>query len=103
VFAFAPFVGAALAVALGERSGGPLALLGGALMLAGLLLHLGEAHAHHHVHEALEHEHAHRHDDAHHGHRHDGPVPAEHSHAHRHEPGEHAHPHLPDAHHLHRH
>jgi drug/metabolite transporter (DMT)-like permease len=103
VFAFAPFIGAALALALGERGAGwPLAA-GGALMLAGVLLHIAESHAHEHRHELIEHEHAHRHDDAHHEHRHE-PTPAgAHSHRHRHEPQRHAHPHVPDVHHSHRH
>lgn len=103
VFAFAPFIGAALAVALGERSPSALLALGSALMLAGVVLHLAESHAHEHEHEALDHEHAHRHDDGHHEHAHD-PMPAgEHSHRHRHLPLRHAHPHVPDAHHGHRH
>jgi drug/metabolite transporter (DMT)-like permease len=62
VFAFAPFIGAALAVALGDRSGGWLMGLGGVLMLAGVVLHLAESHGHEHEHEAMEHEHAHGHD-----------------------------------------
>jgi drug/metabolite transporter (DMT)-like permease len=103
VFAFAPFIGAALAVALGDRSASGLMVLGSVLMLAGVVLHLAESHAHEHGHEAQEHEHAHRHDDGHHGHTHD-PMPAgEHSHWHRHEPMRHAHAHVPDAHHAHRH
>lgn len=103
VFAFAPFFGAALAVALGDRSAGALLLLGSALMLAGVTLHLAESHAHEHEHEALEHEHAHRHDDGHHDHVHDPMPVGEHSHWHRHEPMRHAHPHVPDTHHAHRH
>nr|MCU0920355.1 DMT family transporter [Burkholderiaceae bacterium] len=103
VFAFAPFIGAAFAVALGDRSASGLMLLGSALMLAGVVLHLAESHGHEHEHETVEHEHAHRHDDGHHEHAHD-PAPAgEHSHRHRHEPVRHAHPHVPDAHHAHRH
>ena len=103
VFAFAPFIGAALAVALGDRSASGLMALGSVLMLAGVALHLAESHAHEHEHEALEHEHAHRHDDGHHTHLHDPMPVGEHSHRHRHEPLRHAHPHVPDAHHLHRH
>lgn len=103
VFAFAPFIGAVFAVALGERSVSGLMILGSALMLSGVILHLAESHGHEHAHEALEHEHAHRHDDGHHTHTHD-PMPAgEHSHAHRHEPQRHSHAHVPDAHHVHRH
>jgi drug/metabolite transporter (DMT)-like permease len=103
VFAFAPFIGAAFAVVLGDRSASVPMALGSALMLAGVLLHLAESHGHAHAHEALDHEHAHRHDDRHHVHAHD-PMPAgEHSHRHRHEPQQHAHAHVPDAHHVHRH
>lgn len=71
VFAFAPFIGAALGVALGDRSASWLMALGSVLMLAGVVLHLAEAHGHEHAHEALEHEHAHRHGDGYHDHHHD--------------------------------
>ncbi|MDP1165832.1 EamA family transporter, partial [Klebsiella pneumoniae] len=60
VFAFAPFIGALAALALGDRSGSMAMAVGGALMLAGVALHLAESHAHEHMHEALDHEHAHR-------------------------------------------
>jgi drug/metabolite transporter (DMT)-like permease len=103
VFAFAPFVGAVIAVIMGDRSFGALLLAGSLLMLAGVLLHLMESHDHAHTHEVLEHEHAHRHDDAHHDHGHDPMPSGEHSHWHRHEPLRHAHPHVPDAHHRHGH
>jgi drug/metabolite transporter (DMT)-like permease len=103
VFAFAPFVGALLTVALGERAGSPWMLGGGALMILGLILHVAERHAHEHAHQATEHEHAHLHDDGHHLHSHD-PMPAGmHSHPHRHVPLWHAHAHVPDEHHAHRH
>jgi drug/metabolite transporter (DMT)-like permease len=103
VFAFAPFIGALVAVLLGDRSLGAGMAAGGVLMLAGVALHLAESHAHEHTHDALEHEHAHRHDDGHHDHDH-APMPAgAHSHRHRHEPRTHAHPHAPDIHHQHRH
>ena len=103
VFAFAPFVGALLAFMLGERMGSVWMVAGAALMVAGILLHLAERHAHGHQHDALEHEHAHHHNDAHHVHQHT-PMPAgAHSHAHLHEPTQHAHPHVPDEHHGHRH
>ena len=103
VFAFAPFVGAALAVALGDRSPGWMIALGSALMLAGVLLHLAESHSHDHEHGALAHEHAHRHDDGHHDHHHEVAPPGEHSHWHRHPPLRHVHPHVPDVHHQHTH
>jgi drug/metabolite transporter (DMT)-like permease len=103
VFAFAPFIGAAFAVALGDRSASGMMALGSVLMLAGVVLHLAESHGHDHEHEALEHEHAHRHDDGHHDHTHNPMPTGEHSHAHRHQPLHHAHAHVPDAHHAHRH
>ena len=103
VFAFAPFIGAAVAFAFGERSAGWLMVLGGGFMLAGVLLHLAESHGHEHAHEAMEHEHAHRHDDGHHTHTHDVMPTGSHSHLHFHEPVIHAHPHAPDVHHQHRH
>jgi len=103
VFAFAPFIGATLAVTLGDQSVSWLMAVGGALMLAGVVLHLAEAHGHEHEHQLTEHEHAHRHDDGHHDHVHD-PMPiTAHSHRHRHDPLRHVHPHVPDAHHAHRH
>ena len=103
VFAFAPFIGAALAVAMGDQPTSWLIPLGGVLMLTGVVLHLTEPHGHEHGHEATEHEHAHRHDDGHHGHVHVPMPTGAHSHWHRHEPLRHAHPHVPDAHHSHRH
>ena len=103
VFAFAPFIGAALAVALGDQSTSWLMAAGSALMLSGVVLHLAESHGHEHGHDVTEHEHAHRHDDGHHHHLHD-PMPTDaHSHRHRHEPLLHVHPHVPDVHHAHRH
>ncbi len=104
VFAFAPFIGALGAFAMGDRSGTWFMLVGGLLMVAGVVLHLAETHDHEHVHEALEHEHAHTHDDGHHAHDHaTGTSPRSHSHPHRHESVRHAHGHVPDAHHQHRH
>lgn len=103
VFAFAPFIGAALALALGDRSGGWGLALGGTLMMLGVIVHLAESHGHEHQHEALEHEHAHRHDDGHHDHVHDPMPSGPHSHRHAHQAIQHDHPHVPDAHHTHRH
>ena len=103
VFAFAPFIGAFAAFALGERSFSFWFFVAGGLMLLGVWLHLGENHFHEHTHDALEHEHAHRHDDGHHTHMHH-PMPAdEHSHAHTHAPQRHIHSHAPDLHHQHVH
>lgn len=103
VFAFAPFIGALGAFALGSRSGTWMLAVGGVLMLAGVILHLFESHGHEHDHEALEHEHAHRHDDGHHLHWHTPMPSGAHSHMHRHDAWRHGHPHVPDAHHLHAH
>jgi drug/metabolite transporter (DMT)-like permease len=103
VFAFAPFIGALVAFALGDRSSSWGMALGGGVMLAGVLLHLAESHGHLHEHEALAHEHAHTHDDGHHGHGHRPMPQGSHSHAHSHPEVTHAHPHVPDAHHGHRH
>ncbi len=102
-FSVAPFLGALLAIALGEPATVPLALAG-ACMAAGVWLHLTERHVHEHAHEALEHTHEHVHDE-HHRHAHDGKVQPglRHSHAHRHTALTHTHPHFPDAHHRHRH
>ena len=103
VFAFAPFVGAALAFVLGERGGSVWMLAGAVLMGAGIVLHLAERHGHEHEHESLEHEHAHSHDDLHHMHVHATMPAGLHSHPHRHEPLRHSHPHVPDEHHAHTH
>jgi drug/metabolite transporter (DMT)-like permease len=100
-FSLAPFVGALIALGLGE----PLTLklaLAALLMGLGLWLHLTERHEHEHFHEALAHEHRHVHDD-HHQHHHDGPVTEPHSHWHEHQPMRHKHPHYPDLHHRHGH
>ena len=86
MFAFAPFIGAALALLLERPFGQRLDGRGGVLMLAGILLHLAESHGHEHSHEALDHEHAHWHDDGHHEHRHEPMPEGVHSHRHRHEP-----------------
>ncbi len=103
-FSTAPFLGALVAIAaLGE----PLTVqfaVAGALMAAGVWLHLTEWHAHEHVHERMAHAHAHVHD-AHHRHVHSsGDPPGEpHTHWHEHPPMTHSHPHTPDMHHRHKH
>lgn len=103
VFAIAPFVGAALAFAIGDRTGGLWSLLAAGLFGVGVYLHVSEQHGHHHVHEPMEHDHIHRHDDGHHMHAHDPPFVGEHSHLHGHDRIEHAHEHAPDVHHGHDH
>ena len=102
-FSVAPFLGALIAVAMGEPITLPL-VVAGALMALGIWLHLTENHEHEHTHQALEHEHEHVHDE-HHLHEHDQPVPAgtKHSHRHRHAPITHSHAHFPDIHHRHSH
>lgn len=103
-FSVAPFFGALLAVPLLGEALSPRLAAAGALMAAGVWLHLTERHVHRHVHEPLEHVHEHVHDE-HHRHAHDVPVApgVRHSHRHRHEPLVHAHEHYPDAHHRHPH
>ena len=103
VFAFAPFIGAAFAFLLGDRSAGGLMILGGLLMLSGVALHLVENHGHDHVHEPTDHEHAHDHSDGHHNHAHHPMIIGAHSHLHHHEKVQHSHPHVPDSHHQHVH
>lgn len=102
-YSVAPFIGAILAVLMGEPVTVPL-LIAGALMALGVWLHLTEKHEHFHIHETLEHDHEHVHD-IHHQHSHDFPVAegTRHKHLHKHEPIAHSHEHYPDAHHQHRH
>lgn len=103
LFALAPFVGAAVAWAAGDRPHGPSTLAAGALFGFAVYLHATEAHEHRHTHARLAHEHAHRHDDGHHDHQHDPEVRGEHSHFHVHEARTHEHAHGPDIHHAHPH
>lgn len=103
-FSAAPFVGAAVSLALlGDRPE-PLYWVAAGLMAAGIWLHLTESHSHEHTHEPMHHAHPHHHD-AHHQHAHDfswdGKEP--HVHPHEHAPMTHAHPHYPDIHHRHEH
>jgi drug/metabolite transporter (DMT)-like permease len=105
-FSVAPFVGATLALALGESISMQL-IVASLFMALGLSLHLTEDHVHSHEHEALEHEHFHVHDE-HHIHTHDDQGVSsndqvKHSHKHQHLPITHSHSHFPDAHHQHRH
>ncbi|MBI3637185.1 MAG: DMT family transporter, partial [Candidatus Rokubacteria bacterium] len=103
-FSTAPFLGALVSVAvIGEAFTLGIAAAG-ALMIAGVWLHVTERHGHEHVHEPLEHEHLHEHDE-HHQHTHAPGTPGAepHSHLHVHAPLRHAHPHYPDLHHRHPH
>lgn len=103
VFALAPFVGAALAIALGDHAASGWTAAAATLFAAGVWLHVSERHAHAHHHHALDHDHPHRHDDGHHDHTHDPPVAGEHTHEHHHGSLEHDHEHAPDVHHGHSH
>lgn len=103
-FATAPFIGAAMAVALLGESVTLQLLAAGGLMLIGVYLHLTERHDHVHVHDGMAHEHRHTHDEHHqHPHEPNDPPGEPHAHAHVHARLEHAHPHYPDIHHRHRH
>ncbi|QDW33543.1 DMT family transporter [Yersinia sp. KBS0713] len=102
-FSIAPFLGAVLAVIMGDTVTLPL-ILAGLLMAIGIWLHLTEQHEHQHIHDELEHDHVHIHDEHHH-HSHDFPIVTgvPHQHRHQHRPITHSHPHFPDAHHRHKH
>jgi len=103
-FSLAPFVGAGIALAVGETSFSLQLVLASALMGVGVWLHLSERHDHEHVHDPLDHEHRHSHDEHHrHDHSPEDPPGQVHSHRHRHDSLVHAHPHFPDAHHAHSH
>lgn len=103
VFALAPFIGAAIGFALGDRVVGVWAIIAASLFVIGGYLHVTERHGHRHVHEKIEHDHVHRHPDEHHTHEHDPPFVGEHAHIHRHAQIEHDHEHAPDLHHEHAH
>ena len=102
-YSVAPFVGAALAVAVGDPLSWPLAAAG-VLMAVGVWLHLTEDHQHRHRHERLTHSHRHTQDE-HHQHGHPEPIQVGtwHTHEHTHQPTTHTHPHYPDSHHRHAH
>ena len=103
-FSIAPFAGAAAAILLQHDALATQVIVAGALMAAGVWLHVSERHVHRHFHGSLAHEHMHTHDE-HHRHDHDpawdGHEP--HVHLHVHAPLEHSHAHYPDLHHRHRH
>ena len=103
-FSTAPFIGAVIAVAALHDAAPAGLWLSAALMLAGVVLHLTEHHAHRHAHDELDHAHLHSHD-VHHRHEHDFPWDGAEPHAHRHhhEALAHEHAHYPDLHHRHDH
>lgn len=103
-FSTAPFVGAALSIAVFGEAPTDIFWIATALMAVGVWLHLTEHHAHEHEHAELSHDHRHRHD-AHHQHAHEfdwnGVEP--HTHEHLHVKLKHRHAHFPDIHHRHPH
>lgn len=107
-FATAPFVGAGIALLLGEPPA-PAFAAALLLMIVATWLVLTERHGHAHTHEALAHAHEHVHDEHHHHGHGSAALDAEaragkpHTHAHVHAPLTHLHPHLPDLHHRHTH
>lgn len=103
VFSLAPFLGAVLALALGERGSWVAVGISSMLFGLGVWLHATERHAHRHHHPPLVHAHAHRHDDGHHDHLHTPGVDGEHTHEHAHDALTHDHEHAPDLHHEHEH
>jgi drug/metabolite transporter (DMT)-like permease len=103
VFAVAPFIGVAVALAFGAPWPGMQLPVAGVLIAAGLWLHLAERHQHGHRHEAIEHDHLHSHDDGHHAHRHEPMPVGPHSHRHEHDTMVHEHEHGEDVHHRHAH
>jgi drug/metabolite transporter (DMT)-like permease len=105
-FSTAPFIGAAIAIAIFQEPTTAMFWIAAALMGIGVWLHLTEHHEHDHTHEAMFHTHSHAHDE-HHQHDHefpsDGKKPRTHQHPHRHVPLTHSHPHYPDTRHRHLH
>lgn len=91
-FAFAPFIGAAVAVALGDRDFSLWMLPGSTPMRSGVRVRLAESRGHEHTH-----------DGGHHDHGHEIVPQGAHGHAHRHDGVTHDHAQVPDLHHAHRH
>lgn len=103
-FSTAPFIGAAVSLAVLAESPPAAFWIAGAFMALGVWLHLTERHQHAHLHEPVEHSHRHVHDE-HHRHAHDFAWDPDVPHVHRHAHAAivHKHPHFPDIHHRHRH
>jgi drug/metabolite transporter (DMT)-like permease len=101
-FSTAPFVGAAISIAMFGEPTTANFWLSAALMAAGVWLHVTEHHAHEHEHPELQHAHRHQHDD-HHQHTHDfeWDMRQPHTHVHQHTRLRHDHAHVPDIHHRH--
>ena len=105
LFGTAPFVGAALSLAIFRQPPGWTFFAALPLMALAAVVLAREKHDHRHVHRPLTHTHRHRHDDDHHEHEHDinAITPASHVHEHTHPELEHGHPHRPGPHHRHNH
>jgi len=102
-YAFAPFIGVALSIAMFRETPTISFWASFVLMLAGAYLAAFENHEHEHTHMVIAHEHRHNHKDGHHNHTHEQPVAVEHSHVHIHAEQKHKHRHTPDLHHVHSH
>ena len=102
-FSLAPFIGAIVSLAVLPEPARWVFAPGAVLMALGVVLMVGEDHAHHHRHERLVHAHDHGHRDGHHGHGHEDGTAGLHAHEHEHEETEHIHVHWPDIHHRHGH
>lgn len=104
-FSTAPFIGAAVSLALLGESATSSFWVAAALMAVGVWLHLTEHHEHDHTHEAVTHTHRHVHNDEHHDHGHEfeHTRALAHEHWHEHVKVTHKHPHFPDVDHLHEH
>jgi len=102
-YAIAPFVGAALSMAVFNDSLNLKFYIALVIMSIGAYLAAFEKHGHKHIHETHEHDHRHSHGDNHHDHIHEFPVDADHSHVHTHERVIHTHTHTLDIHHSHSH
>jgi drug/metabolite transporter (DMT)-like permease len=99
-FAVAPFIGSVASIIIFREVPGTGFFIALVLLLAGVVLLVGERHIHQHLHERVMHTHRHR-VDYHHVHPHPGEDIDEHIHEHVHEPVEHEHDHAPDIHHRH--
>lgn len=100
-YAFAPFIGVALSLAIFTEPVPIHFWIALIIMLVGTYFAAFEKHSHRHIHEQFEHEHRHSHNDEHHLHEHEPAFTGEHSHLHVHKKIEHAHSHTPDLHHTH--
>jgi len=101
-FSTAPFVGAALSIAVFGALPNMPELLGTLVIVVGAFVLVHERHSHVHTHGILEHDHLHSHDE-HHQHEHDGSMIEPHSHLHRHAWTTHEHAHASDLHNRHDH